>query len=71
MNICFVMLQSSCSVSRDGFIFEFKFITKTRPCNIQQYFTAEKCSFSDEFFKYFFLIFAQNIACGYMLEPPQ
>ena len=25
-------------------------ITKTRPCNIQQYFTAVKCSFSDENF---------------------
>ena len=34
-------------------------ITQTRPCNIQQYFTAVKCSLSDEFFN-IFLIFAQK-----------
>ena len=28
-------------------------ITQTRPCNIQQYFTAVKCYFSDENFQYF------------------
>ena len=46
-------------------------ITKTRQCNIQQYFTAVKMLFSDSFFKIFFLFFAQNIDCGYSLEPPQ
>ena len=45
-------------------------ITKTRPCNILQYFTAVK---KDDFqMKNYdvFLIFAQNIDCGYKLEPP-
>ena len=48
-----------------------KYITKTRPCNILQYFTAVK---KDDFQKKSFdilLIFAQNIDCGYTLEPPQ
>ena len=46
-------------------------ITKTGLCNILQFFTAvknnnfhmKKCDI--------FLIFAQNIDCGYTLEPPQ
>ena len=45
-------------------------ITITRPCNIQQYFTAVKnVNFQVKFFN-IFLIFAQNIDCGYTLEPP-
>ena len=49
-------------------------ITKT--CNIQRFFTAVKMTnFSSFFFNYFrifyyFRIFAQNIYCGYTLEPP-
>ena len=48
-----------------------KYITQTCPCNLLQYFTAEK---NDNFqMKIFdiFLIFAQNIDSGYTLEPPQ
>ena len=46
------------------------FITQTYPCNILQYFTAEK---NDNFQVKncdIFLIYAQNIDCGYTLEPP-
>ena len=46
------------------------FITQKCPCNIQQFFMAVK----NENFQMKhcdnFLIFAQNIDCGYMLEPP-
>ena len=46
-------------------------IMKTRPCNIQIFFFG----FKNENFhrKRFdiFLIFAQNIDCGYLLEPPR
>ena len=45
-------------------------ITKTCPCNIQRFFTAVKMKKIDKK-KYNFLIFAQNIDCGYTLEPPQ
>ena len=34
-------------------------------------FTAEKIKKLDNFFWDNFLIFAQNIGCGYTLEPPQ
>ena len=44
-------------------------ITKTCPCNIQLFFTAVKMIFF--FFFDNFLIFAQNIDCGYKFEPPQ
>ena len=47
------------------------YITQTRPCNILHFFTAEK---NDNFQMKncdIFLIFAQNIDCGYTLEPPQ
>ena len=45
-------------------------ITKTRPCNIQRIFTAVKNDNFQLIFFYFFHIFAQNIYCGYTLEPP-
>ena len=45
-------------------------ITKTRPCNIQRFFTAVKMTIFSLFFDYFH-IFAQNIYCGYTLEHPQ
>ena len=48
-----------------------KDITKTRPYDIQQFFTVVK---KDDFqMKHcdIFLIFAQNIDCGYTLDPPQ
>ena len=41
-------------------------ITKTCPCNIQRFFTAVKMKKKNNF-----LIFAQNIDCGYTLEAPQ
>ena len=46
-------------------------ITQTRPCNILQYFTAVKMIIFKRKIVIFFLIFAQNIDCGYTLEPPQ
>ena len=56
----------------------YSFITQTCPCNILQYFTAVKIRIfrwkkCDIFWKKcdIFLIFAQNIDRGYMLEPPQ
>ena len=39
---------------------------------LQRFFTAVKMTiFSCCFFFYFFHIFAQNIFCGYTLEPPR
>ena len=47
------------------------FITKTRPCNIQRFFNVvKKENFQQKKFD-IFLIFAQNIDCGYTLEPPR
>ena len=43
-------------------------ITQTRPCNIQQYFTAVKNVHFQMKFVNIFLIFAQNIDCGYTLD---
>ena len=52
-----------------GLVPEILYITQTRPCNIQQYLTAEKnVHFQMKTFN-IFLIFAQNIDCGYTLEP--
>ena len=47
------------------------FFTKTRPCNILQFFNVKKDNFQMKKNVIFFLIFAQNIDCGYTLEPPQ
>ena len=45
-------------------------VTKTRLCNILQFFTVlENDNFLMNIF-YIFLIFAQNIDFGYMFEPP-
>ena len=46
------------------------FITKTCPCNIE-IFSAVKIEKFVGFCKDIFLIFAQNIDCGYTLEPPR
>ena len=46
-------------------------ITKTCPCNIQKFFSVVK---NENFIRKkndIFLIFAQNIDCGYKLEPPR
>ena len=46
-------------------------IMKTCPCNIQRFFPASKIeNFQLKIFD-IFLIFAQNIDCGYALEPPR
>ena len=46
-------------------------ITKTRPCRYTEIFHGCKnVNFQMKFFN-IFLIFAQNIDCGYTLEPPQ
>ena len=49
---------------------ELWIITKTRPCNIQRFLTEVKMKILDKKNDNF-LIFAQSIDCGYMLEPPQ
>ena len=48
-----------------------KHITQTCPCNIPQYFTAVKMIIFQMKIFDIFLIFAQNIDCGYTLEPPR
>ena len=45
-------------------------ITKKRPCNIQKKIRCENENFHWKIFD-IFLIFAQNIDCGYTLEPPR
>ena len=49
------------------------FITKTRQCNIQRFFSQVKIEnvHHGNIFFYIFLTFAQNIDCGYTLEPPR
>ena len=48
------------------------YITQTCPCNMQRFLQAVKMVIKDEKKeRYFFLIFAQNIDCGYTLEPLQ
>ena len=42
---------------------------KTCPYNIQRFLELKKMKISVEFF-YIFLIFAQDLECGYKLEPP-
>ena len=47
-------------------------ITKTCPCNIQRYFSGKIIEhFVGKKKIDIFLIFAQNIDCGYTLEPPR
>ena len=61
------MLASSMSASG----LEWGNITKTHPCNIQRIFSQAK---TENFIGKnldVFNIFAQNIDCGYMLEPPR
>ena len=50
--------------------FFFSIITKTCPCNIQRIFSAVKIENFIRKMLIFFLTFAQNIDCGYTLEPP-
>ena len=45
-------------------------ITKTCPCNIQRFSSVKIENFIRKML-IFFLIFAQNIDCGYTLEPPR
>ena len=46
-------------------------ITKTRLFKYNENFTTKKWKFSDKKFWYFFHVSAQNIDCGYSLEPPR
>ena len=46
-------------------------ITKTCPCNIQRFFSGSKIENFIGKKIVIFLIFAQNIDCGYTLEPPR
>ena len=47
-------------------------ITKTRLFKYIENFATKKGKFSDKKFRFFFFqIFAQNIDCGYSLEPPR
>ena len=48
-----------------------RYITKTCPCYILQFFTAVKKHNFEMKNCDIFLIIAQNIDCGYTLEPPQ
>ena len=43
---------------------KLSYITQTRPCNIQQYFTAVKMFISDEFFLIFFLFLLKTLIVG-------
>ena len=56
---------------RDDFTHQFKVgsSAKTRPCNIHRIFSAVKMEMTLDFIFYIFNIFAQNIYCGYTLEP--
>ena len=65
-----MLLQRDIPFSSDLLIDFTQNITKTRPCNILQFFTAVKMIILVDFFFYYFHIFAQNIYCGYTLEPP-
>ena len=47
------------------------YITKTCPCNIQRFFFSRKNLKFHQKNVDIFLIFAQNIDCGYTLEPPR
>ena len=47
------------------------FITKTCLFKWTENFTTKKWKFSDKNFWFFFHISAQNIDCGYLLEPPR
>ena len=66
-----------CSVARLDVSFRTAFlisnadyiITQTRPCTMQRFLKAVKMYFKMKNSNGF-LIFAQNIDCGYALEPP-
>ena len=44
---------------------------KTHPCNIQRFLKLLKMKIFNRKILLFFLFFAQNIDCGYTLEPPR
>ena len=45
--------------------------TLTCLCNIQRFFSAVKLKISPEKKNRYFKLFAQNIDCGYKLQPPR
>ena len=52
-------------------MFLFVLITKACPCDIQRNCLVVKIKIFSVQILIFFLFFAQNIDCGYMLEPPR
>ena len=73
-----IPLQSACTVDNFAFIFYCKavgrsldYITKTRLFKCIENFTTKKGKFSDKKKIDIFHISAQNIDCGYSLEPPR
>ena len=74
MTGCRVVNDSSNFVIRfklQMFVSLFFIIMKTCPCNIQIFFSGVKNEKSTRKKVDIFLIFAQNIDCGYTLEPPR
>ena len=71
VHACVHVHASLCSaLIWQGFKSVLYVITETCPCNIQRFFfTCKNCKFHQKNFD-IFLIFAQNIDCGYTLEPP-
>ena len=70
---CVITVQLICifiSALAQLFCCKNYYITKTRPCNIQICFKCKNENFHQEKFD-IFLIFAQNMDCGYTLEPPR
>ena len=69
--VCTCMVRTTPSFLRQPTRLRITNITKTRPCNIQRFFKLEKLKNFSRKFLIFFFIFAQNIDCGYTLEPPR
>ena len=62
----------TCMTSKDQPVHTpIRHITKTRLFKYIETFTAKKGKFADRKIWYFFFISAQNIDCGYSLEPPR
>ena len=66
------VIVMACKCNKEHADSEFgRNITQTCLCNILRYFTAVKMIIFQMKNCDCFLIFAQNIDCGYTLEPPQ
>ena len=49
----------------------FGSITQTFPCIMQRFLKGVKIAYFQIIYFYSFLIFAQNMDCGYTFDPPQ